>query len=192
MYTSQFDGSLEAATYAYYDYPELFEELVRLHERQLLKKLEIAIEAGADSILTGGSGSITLQSPEIWRKLSLPTLKKITRICKEAGVISGVHSCGKECYMVEVCANETDLDYINPLEIPVMGDCDLGECKREFGSRVTLMGNLHTTNIMLEGTPELVRLESLKAIRDAGMNGSFVLSTGDNADVIRRIGIYLQ
>lgn len=174
-----FDGSLEAATFAYYDYPELFMELCELHERQCLQMLEIAIEAGADSILTGGSGSLALQSPEIWRELSLPALKKITRMCREAGVISGIHSCGKERYIIEVCANETELDYINPLEIPPMGDCDLRECKSKFGHRLALMGNMHTTEVMLLGSPVDIKRESLKAILAAGEGGGFVLSTGD-------------
>lgn len=179
QYVEYFNGNLEAATYAYYDYPELFDELRELNEKQCLQMVEAAIDCGADSILTGGSGSITLQSPDIWRKLSLPTLKKITRMCREAGVISGIHSCGKERYMVEVCAEETDLDYINPLEIPPMGDSDLGECKLKYGSKLALMGNLHTTDIMLQGSVDLVRLESLKAILAAGAGGGFVLSTGD-------------
>ena len=41
------------------------------------------------------------------------------------------------------------------------------------------MGNLHTTDVLLRGSPELVELESLKAIRDAGEDGGFILSTGD-------------
>ncbi len=126
-----------------------------------------------------GSGSITLQSPTIWRQLSLPTLQKVTRLCKEAGIISGVHACSKQRYMVEVCAQETDLDYINPLEVPPMGDCDLGECKRRFGQRLALIGNLHTTEVMLHGSPADVRRESLQAILAAGEGGGFVLSTGD-------------
>lgn len=179
IYVEHFNGNLEAATYAYYDYPELFEELRVRHEKYELQKLEMVLEAGVDSILTGGSGSITLQSPDIWRKLSLPTLKKITKMCKEAGVISGIHSCGKEHYLVETCANETELDYVNPLEIPPMGDCNLADVKSKFGDKLALMGNLHTVDVMLYGRPEEVRLESLKAIRDAGENGGFVLSTGD-------------
>lgn len=178
-YVDHFNGSLEAVTYAYYDYPELFEELAELHDRQAVQMTEMAIDAGVDSILTGGSGSITLQSPEIWRKLSLPTLKKITKMCREAGVISGIHSCGKEMYLIEACAAETHLDYVNPLEMTPMGDCDLAECKRKVGSRLALMGNLHTTNVMLYGSPGDVKLESLKSILAAGENGGFVLSTGD-------------
>jgi uroporphyrinogen decarboxylase len=174
-----FDGNLEALTYAYYDCPELFEELVELYEKHELQRLEFALDAGVESILTGGSGSITLQSPALFRKLSLPTLKKITRRCREAGVLCGIHSCGKERYLVEACANETDLDYVNPLEVPPMGDCDLAELKEKFGHKLALMGNLHTTNVMLYGSTRDVRREALKAILAAGQNGGFVLSTGD-------------
>lgn len=178
-YVDFFHGSLEAVTYAYYDYPELFAELRECHEKYCLRQVEMAIDAGVDSVLTGGSGSITLQSPDIWRELSLPTLKKITKMCKEAGVISGVHSCGKEMYLLETMANETDLDYANPLEIPPMGDANLAEAKKRFGNKLALMGNLHTTEVMLNGSVEDVKRESLKAILDAGKDGGFVLSTGD-------------
>lgn len=179
MYTEYFNGSMEAVVYAMTDYPDLFDELCELHERQCVKMTEMAIDAGVESILTGGSGSITLQSPEIWRKLSLPSLKKITKMCKEAGVICGIHSCGKEMYLIETCANETDLDYVNPLEIPTMGDCDLAECKERFGHKLSLMGNLHTISVMLQGSSDDVSRESIKAILAAGGQGGFVLSTGD-------------
>jgi uroporphyrinogen decarboxylase len=80
---------------------------------------------------------------------------------------------------VEACANETDLDYVNPLEIPPMGDCNLAEIKQKFGHKLALMGNLHTTQTMLFGSVNDVRREALKAILAAGQNGGFVLSTGD-------------
>ncbi|MFA6426421.1 MAG: uroporphyrinogen decarboxylase family protein [Phycisphaerae bacterium] len=179
IFSEFFEGSVEAATYAMIDYPDLFEELVAIYDKLCLQLVDMAIDAGTDSILTGGSGSITLQSPQLWRQFSLPTLKKITKRCKEAGVISGVHSCGRERYLVEVCANETDLDYINPLEIPPMGDCDLAECKHLFGKKLALMGNLQTTDVMLRGSANDVKRESLKAILAAGEHGGFVLSTGD-------------
>ena len=169
---------LEALTYAYYDYPDLFEELVEMHERAAVRRTEMAIDGGVESVLTGGSGSITLQSPELWSKFSLPSIRRITKLCREAGVICGIHSCGRERYMVEVCSKETDLDYINPLEPPPMGDCDLGECKEKFGHKIALMGNLHTTEVML-GSAADVRRDCLKAILAAGRNGGFVLSTGD-------------
>lgn len=179
IFNSYFNGNLEAAVIAYYEEPELFHELCEMYERQMMSQLEIALELKVDSILTGGSGSITLQSPAIWEELSLPSLIKITDMCSQAGVISGIHSCGKEMHVVKTCAEKTKLDYINPLEISPMGDCDLAECKRLYGDKLCLMGNLHTTSVMLSPKKESVRLESLKAILAAGENGSFVLSTGD-------------
>jgi len=44
-----------------------------------------------------------------------------------------------------------------PMEVPPMGDCDLAEIKSRFGDRLGLMGNLHTTAVMLRGTVRDVR-----------------------------------
>jgi uroporphyrinogen decarboxylase len=41
------------------------------------------------------------------------------------------------------------------------------------------MGNLHTTDVMLNGTPEDVTRKAIDAMRDAGRGGGFILSTGD-------------
>ena len=60
-----------------------------------------------------------------------------------------------------------------------MGDCNLKEIKKKYGDKVVLKGNLHTTNIMLNGTVEQVVEACKKAIDDAAEGGRFILSTGD-------------
>ena len=132
-----------------------------------------------DFILTGGSGMLVFNTPDIVRELTLPGIQEITRLCKEAGIPSQIHCCGPERELVEMTALETDLSSINPLEIPPMGNCDLAEITRRFGHKLGLMGNLHTTDVMLRGSVKDVRRESLKAIRAAGEGGGFILSTGD-------------
>ncbi len=174
-----FEGTMQTMSYLYYDEPDLIEELCALHERCILKQLEMLLEQRPDFILIGISGTITLQSPAIARRLSLPTLQRITRKAKEAGVPTMLHSCGLERALVHMCAEETDLDCINPLEEPPMGDCNLAEIKRGYGSRLSLMGNLHTTDVMLRGSVEDVERAAKKAIDDAGAGGGFILSTGD-------------
>lgn len=172
-------SSLEAVTYAYYDYPDMIREYALLYEDWAVKTTKRIIKAKPDYILTGGSGTITLQSPEIFRELGLPTLKKITSLAKEAGIPTLLHSCGKERELVKICAEETDLSCINPLEIPPMGDCDLKELKKKYGKKVALMGNLHTTEVMIRGSVKDVEEAAKKAIDDAAENGGFILSTGD-------------
>ncbi len=180
VYLNYFNGSLEALTYSYFDYPEIFDELVELHHRQSVAMMDMIADSGVvDSILFGLSGGITLQSPDIFDRITFPTIKKVAAMSREAGMISGLHSCGKEYHIIKRCAEETSLDYINPLEVAPMGDCDLDAIARQFGHKITLMGNLHTIGVMLMGSKDDVKRESLKAIRNAGQGGRFILSTGD-------------
>jgi uroporphyrinogen decarboxylase len=173
------EGTIETLTYAFYDHPDMFEEWRQLEHAQCMQLLEFCLEVRPDFILVGASGLLTLQSPELFRRLSLPTLIEITRRCREAGMPTMLHACGKERYLVEVFANETCLDCVNPLEPPPMGDCDLREIKAAFGDRIALMGNLHTTEVMLRGSPDDVEQACLDALAAAKGTGGFILSTGD-------------
>ena len=170
--------------YSIYDYVDKYDEVkawsIKSTEWTVayLKRV-LSGPVRPDFILTGGSGLLVFNTPKILRDITLPALKAITRICKEAGIPSQIHCCGPERELVEMCALETDLTSINPLEIPPMGNCDLADIKSRFGHKLSLMGNLHTTEVMLRGTVKDVRRASLKAIRAAGMNGGFILSTGD-------------
>lgn len=174
-----FRGGLMDLSTWYYFVHDRIEQLRQRHEQQVLKQMEMILDERPDFVLLGGSGTLTLQSPKIARELSLPTIQKLTRMAREAGVPTMLHSCGKERELVRWCAEETDLNCINPLEIPPMGDCDLAEVKRAHGSRIALMGNLHTTDVMLRGTPQDVERAAIAAIDAAGAGGGFILSTGD-------------
>ncbi|MEN6355534.1 MAG: uroporphyrinogen decarboxylase family protein [Armatimonadota bacterium] len=172
-------SGLEGLTYAYMDHPDLIEEWRVMEEKRSLRMMELALDAKPDFILLAGSGSITLQSPTIFRELCVPTIKKMTAMAKQAGIPTMIHSCGKERVLIEILAEESDLNCVNPLEIPPMGDCELAEIKRDFGHRFALMGNIHTTDVMLNGSVEDVERVARKCIDDAAEGGGFILSTGD-------------
>ncbi len=132
-----------------------------------------------DFILIGASGSITMQSPDIVQHMQMPTFIEISRMCKEAGVPCEVHSCGRERILVDMLGEGTDVTMVNPLEDPPTGDCDLAEVKKAWGHKLAMMGNLNTPELMLRGSVEEVEEASKKAIDDAGDDGGFILSTGD-------------
>jgi uroporphyrinogen decarboxylase len=174
----------QGSGYSIYDYCDRYDEVEQWGVRAAADALAylrriLAGPVRPDFILTGGSGLLVFNTPAILRDLVLPSLQDITRVCREAGIPSQIHCCGPERELVRMAAEQTELSSINPLEVPPMGDCDLGEIKRSFGGRLGLMGNLHTTSVMLFGSVKDVRRESLKAIRAAGENGGFILSTGD-------------
>jgi uroporphyrinogen decarboxylase len=172
-------GGVQPLAEAEMDTPAVLEEWADLDLARGTREMELLLDAGLDYILFGGSGTITLASPRLARKYALPALKKWSKMAKDAGVPTMLHSCGKSMALVKMLAEETDVDLINPLEVPPMGDVHLAEVKRLYGSRIALMGNLHTTEVMMLGTPELVRQKVIEALRDAGQGGNFILSTGD-------------
>ncbi|MGQ9609346.1 MAG: uroporphyrinogen decarboxylase family protein [bacterium] len=165
--------------YKYYDNRDQVISQCELQGQQIIRRTLEIVKLKPDYILIGISGHMISNPESIFRELSLPTLKAITAICKENGIPSQIHCCGPEYDLVRISAEETDLTSINPLEEPPMGDCNLAKVKKEFGKRLSLMGNLHTTDVMLRGSLNDVEKAAKKAIDDAGYDGGFILSTGD-------------
>jgi len=173
----------EEGIYHFTDHPE---ELERVREQRLAQVerrfadlLALPAEDRPDFLCVGGSGTLIFQSPAFFRENALPAMKRAIELATAAGIPTHVHSCGPEKELVRIMAQETNLTVIDPLEVPPMGDCDLAELKRAYGDRIVLKGNLHTTNVMLRGSPADVVAASRKAIDDAAAGGRFILSTGD-------------
>lgn len=171
----------EQDIYDYYDDPESFDQKrdgMLEHFEKRFNKL-MSLQTKPDFICTGASGTLIGQTVDIFRRLGLPIVKRITSLCRQYGIPSHIHSCGPEKELVKICAEETDLTVIDPLEIPPMGNCDLRELKQKYGNKLVLKGNLHTTNVMLLGSVRDVIDASKRAIDDAAEGGGFILSTGD-------------
>jgi len=172
-------GCWEEDTYAYCEDPEARAALSRTHGEAMLKRAEEMLSWKPDFLFIGNSGMMLFNPPKIFRHLGLEWLQKVTKLAKDHGVPTNLHCCGTEAALVEMAANETDLDCIEPLEVPPMGDCVLKEIKQRFGHKIALKGNLHTTETMLLGSRSRVEDACKRAIDDAGEGGGFILSTGD-------------
>lgn len=167
--------------YAYYENPRKYFEIRDQMIEKMEKRMAVisTLDIKPDFLFCGASGSLVFQSPDIFRELVLPALQRVTELAAGMGIPSHVHSCGPETGLVKMAAEETKLTIIDPLEIPPMGDSNLAELKKRYGDKIILKGNLHTTNVMLNGSVEDVIEASKRAIDDAAAGGGFVLSTGD-------------
>lgn len=167
--------------YDFYDYPEKYydkrDELLEYYKKRFDKLM--SLEHKPDFLTTGWSGTLVYQTVDTFRELGLPIVQQTTKLAKAAGIPTHLHSCGPEAQLVKICAQETDLTVIDPLEIAPMGNCDLAELKMLYGDKLVLKGNLHTTEVMLKGSVQDVINASKKAIDDAAKGGRFILSTGD-------------
>jgi len=172
------DGGLEEICRLYLKKRDLIEEYRKMFHEYAVSYLERGLQIHPEFVLVGASGLLTLQSPAVFDNLSLPTLKEITRMAKEADVPTHLHSCGRERYVVEKAAQETDLSSIEPLEPPPGGDCDLADIKRLYGKKIALKGNIQTTRLLMASPDEVERMAKW-CIDAAGEGGGYVLSTGD-------------
>jgi uroporphyrinogen decarboxylase len=173
------EGSVATLSYLFMDAPEILDEWFELDLAVGTRAVELFLSTNPDYVTFGGSGTITLASPELAMRYAIPALARWSRMTAEAGVPSVLHSCGKSRVLVDMLAEHTQIDCINPLEVPPMGDVDLAEVKAARGHDIALMGNLHTTELMLYGSPDDVYAASVQAIHDGGEGGGFILSTGD-------------
>jgi len=175
----QVDGSIQSLAFAEMDHPEILAEWHALHLDAGTRTMELLLAEKPDYVLFGGSGTLTLASPELARKYALPAISRWSAMARAAGVPTMLHSCGRSRALIDMLLEETQIDCVNPLEVPPMGDTRLAEVRGSVGNRISLMGNLHTTDLMLHGTPDQIYDASCTAIRDAGEYGRFILSTGD-------------
>ena len=169
------------AIYEYYDHPEKHELWAQQRVEEVEKKFArlLASPVQPDFLCVGGSGTLIFQTMDIFQQLAWPAVKRGIELATANGFMTHVHSCGPEAALVKFLAENSSLTVIDPLEISPMGDCDLKQLKRLYGHKLTLKGNLHTTNVMLRGSVADVVAASKQAIDDAAEGGRFILSTGD-------------
>jgi uroporphyrinogen-III decarboxylase len=162
------------------DEPALMDMVHEFWMEWALSYLRALVDARPDEIMLGGSSaSLSISSPSLFRKYELPFIQKASRICREADVLSHLHICGRSWKLVEMVAEHTDVDVMEPMEEPPGGDVDLKEAKRRVGDRLCIKGNINTFEFMLNATPDQVKEKCKRCIDDAGANGGYVLSTGD-------------
>jgi uroporphyrinogen decarboxylase len=105
-------GGLERAAYMYYDRHELLQEYAEVFRNWAEAYTRRLLEGRPDFLLLGNSGTLVFNSPAIFRDLALPTLQMQTHLARDAGVPTILHSCGNQRLLVDICADETDLDCI--------------------------------------------------------------------------------
>lgn len=174
------NGGFDQVLQDFVDEPGFIDEVHEFWMSWSLAYTQAMIDARPDEIMLGGSSaSLSISSPALFRKYELPFLKAASRLCKQAGVISHVHVCGRSWKLVEMVAEHTDVDVMEPMEEPPGGDVDLAEAKRRVGGKLCIKGNINTFDFMMNATPEQVKEKCKRAIDAAGADGGFVLSTGD-------------
>ncbi|MFC1461918.1 uroporphyrinogen decarboxylase family protein, partial [Verrucomicrobiota bacterium] len=163
-----------------YDHWDTIAPLWERYEMLDLEKTRIACREGAELIYGGGSfTTLSLISPEWYKRFVYPHLKKAAEICHQEGVFFCVQVNGKCNDVLDILA-DAGVGCTEPLERSPLGDVDIGDAKRRIGKTVCLKGNVDPVNTLLKGTPEDVDKEIREIVETAGSDGTgLIVSTSD-------------
>lgn len=115
-----------------------------------------------------------LISPQKWRQLIKPCLKRIYDFAKSAGRDIFHHSCGN---IIEIIPDLIDigLDILHPIQPEAM---DPFELKKQFGDSLTFCGGMPTQTVLPNGNIEQVRSIVRKLKDEMGRGGGYIFEPG--------------
>ena len=121
-----------------------------------------------------GSQRALLVSPDMWRKLYKPRLKKLIQQARDNGCVTAIHSCGS---IKEIIPDfiEIGVDAINPIQVNA-DDMEPEMLMREFGADIVFFGGIDENYIILECTEEVVRAETRRIIDILGSKGRYIVA----------------
>jgi len=139
-------------------------------------------EAGdwIDVIITGddlGSQNAPLISPKMYRRLVKPHHAELMTAIKSRTKAKIFYHSDGNIYPLLGDLFEIGVDLLNPVQVSAKEMGDTARLKREFGDRLSFCGAIDTQNVLPNGTPDDVRREVRRRIKDLGPHGGYILSS---------------
>lgn len=115
-------------------------------------------------------------NPRLLRQNTFPWYKEMNRITHEHGRLVVYHSDGNLDQVMEDIIG-AGFDGLNPIEPKAM---DINQVKQQYGSRISLIGNIDLGYTLTLGTPEEVREEVRQRIRDIAPGGGYSVASSNS------------
>jgi len=115
-------------------------------------------------------------SPKMLRRYVFPWLRKYVDRIHAKGLPAIFHSCGNTVPIFQDII-DAGFDALHPLEATSM---DIYQAKKMIGDRICLVGNLDLSYMLTRGTPEEIREDVKKHIRELAHGGGYCLSSSNS------------
>lgn len=142
--------------------PEAVHLLCRVALESAIRYAEAIIDAGCTPSLTDPMSSSTVIGPRQFKEYSYPYLKRLIDFIHLQGKSVTLHICGKtdKIWQLMVDAGADCISIDNDASLPGAVD--------SVGDRVRIMGNVHPSEIMLQGTTDDVKRAVRNCVAQAG------------------------
>jgi uroporphyrinogen decarboxylase len=112
-----------------------------------------------------------LFDPRYFRDLALPHIQRQTQAAHDLELYVLKHACGNNWALMDMFVEAGYDAYQSIQESATM---DIRRLKQEYGDRITLWGGVQVETLV-RGTPQQVREEVVRAIKNVGPGGGFLL-----------------
>ena len=160
--------------------PALIHRYLDARLKHALVLTEEMLKRGVDGIHGGydwASNKGPLFSPRHFDEFVFPRLKQITDLCHRYDVPYVKHTDGNINSLIEGIIG-AGVDGLHAIE-PGAG-MDIAQLKRDYGDRLTLLGNVDCAGVLVHGPEAAVRAQTQSVIQAAGPGGGFVLSSSNS------------
>ena len=158
-----------------HQHPDFVEELLDAIVEHNLAILRHAVAFGIDGCRFGddwGTQRGVMMGPALWRRFLKPRLARQYALAHDHGLRVFIHSCGAVSELFDDLI-EIGVDCFNPFQPEVM---DVYEMKRRYGGRLSFYGGLSTQRTLPFGSPDEVRTETRRLLREIGRGGGYLLA----------------
>ncbi len=161
-----------------FEHPDFIEKVTSNNEEFSRALVEILVERYDVELIWVwddlGYKTGTFINPRQYSKLIYPRMKSFVNFCHKKNLKMVLHSCGNLNpildKVVETC------DALNPIE--PSASMDIFQMKKDYGKKITLIGNVDTTDLLTRGTPQQVEEQVKKLINFCAPGGGYILSSG--------------
>jgi uroporphyrinogen decarboxylase len=163
--------------------PDFAQALLRkLTDMMLASTIKLLEKAGEyiDVIITGddlGSQNAPLISPKMYRRLVKPFHAELIGAIKSRTKAKVFYHSDGNIYPLIGDLIEVGIDLLNPVQVSAKDMGDTARLKREFGDRLSFCGAIDTQWVLPHGTPDDVRREVRRRIKDLGPGGGYILAS---------------
>lgn len=142
--------------------------------RQVSERFALAqIEQGAHATSIGDSPSgPDLISPDYYREFAYPYIKTLVSDLKKKNIILAYHICGNSTPII------ADMVNTGAAIIEIDQKADQKVSKAATAGKTTLLGPIDPSEVMANGTPELVTKKCNEALENMSTGGGFILGPG--------------
>jgi uroporphyrinogen decarboxylase len=139
-------------------------------------------EAGdfIDVIVTGddlGSQKAPLISTAMYRQLVKPYHAELLSVIKARSRAKVFYHSDGNIYPLLPDLLEIGVDLLNPVHVSAKDMGDTARLKREFGDRLSFCGAIDSQSVLPRGTPDVVRREVRRRIKDLAPSGGYILAS---------------